>query len=84
MRFVLRDIGDIIIGKRSAVIPAAIIVSEANAIESRKAFCCSDPYETTGVLRYTIDIIIAKSIDSRIVFKEQPRRLRKKCWAAEK
>ena len=76
MRFVLSDIGDIIIGERSAAIPAAVIVSKANAIESRKAFCCSDPYKTTTVLRYTIDIIIAKSIDSSIILEEQSRWLR--------
>ena len=70
MGFVLRYVGDMVIGKRLAAIPAAIIIPETDAIEAGQAFRCSDPYKASGILRDAGDGIITKSIDGSIVLEE--------------
>ena len=70
MRFVLCYIGDMVIRKGLAAIPAAIIIPETDAIEAGQAFCCSDPYKATGILRDAGDGIITKSIDGSIVLEK--------------
>jgi len=76
MRFVFRDVVDIIIGKRTAAISATIIIPETDAIESSQPFRCSDPYKTAGILGYTINIIITEAINGSVVLEEQTSWLR--------
>ena len=70
MRFVFRNVADIIIGKRTAAIAATIIVPETDAVEAGKPFRCTDPNKTAGILGYTIDSIITKAIYGSIVLEE--------------
>jgi len=70
MRFVFRDVVDIIIGKRTATITATIIIPETDTVEACQSFGCSDPYKTPGILGYTTDTIITKTIYGCIVLEE--------------